>query len=88
MAKHIFTSTPGRRVGGAEMADDMRSVKGDFIKMDVGAMSRKWRGWGCLSGKGGYYYTMPKTQPEAHFLHEQLSQGSLVCSPGNGHLTK
>ena len=45
-------------------------------------------GLGVFKRKGGYYYTMPKNQPGAHFLHEQLSQGSLVCSPGNGHLTK
>lgn len=43
-----------------EMADDMRSVKGDFIKMDMGGYEPKMEGPWVFKRKGIYYFTMPE----------------------------
>ena len=43
-----------------EMADDMRSVKGDFIRMDMGGYEPKMEGFWVFKRKGVYYYTMPE----------------------------
>src|SRR5688572_14053924 len=43
-----------------EMADDMRGVKGDFIKMDMGGYEPKMEGPWVFKRKGVYYFTMPE----------------------------
>lgn len=44
----------------AEMADDMLSVKGDLIKMDMGGYKPKREGPWVFKRNGNYYYTMPE----------------------------
>ncbi len=44
----------------AEMADDMLSVKGDFIKMDMGGYEPKMEGPWVFKRDGLYYFTMPE----------------------------
>lgn len=43
-----------------EMADDMRSIKGDFYKMDMGGHEPKMEGPWVFKRKGIYYFTMPE----------------------------
>lgn len=43
-----------------EMAEDMRSVKGDFIKMDMGGYEPKMEGPWVFKRQGIYYFTMPE----------------------------
>jgi len=43
-----------------EMADDMRSVKGDPIKMDMGGYEPPMEGPWVFKRKGVYYFTMPE----------------------------
>jgi len=49
---------PGYRV--YELADDMKSVKGDFYKMDMGGYEPKMEGPWIFKRNGKYYYTMPE----------------------------
>lgn len=49
---------PGYRV--YELADDMKSVKGDFYKMDMGGYEPKMEGPWIFKRNGTYYYTMPE----------------------------
>lgn len=44
----------------AEMADDMRSIKGGFEKMDMGGYEPKMEGPWVFKRNGIYYYTMPE----------------------------
>ena len=44
----------------AEMADDLLSVKGDFIKMDMGGYEPKMEGPWVFKREGIYYFTMPE----------------------------
>jgi beta-xylosidase len=44
----------------AEMADDMRSIKGDFFKMDMGGYEPKMEGPWVFKRNGKYYFTMPE----------------------------
>lgn len=44
----------------AEMADDLLSVKGDFIKMDMGGYEPKMEGPWVFKRNGIYYFTMPE----------------------------
>jgi hypothetical protein len=44
----------------AEMADDLLSVKGDLIKMDMGGYEPKMEGPWVFKRKGIYYFTMPE----------------------------
>ncbi len=43
-----------------KMSDDMRSVKGDFIKMDMGGYEPKMEGPWVFKRDGKYYFTMPE----------------------------
>ncbi|EIK43725.1 glycoside hydrolase family 43 [Cellvibrio sp. BR] len=43
-----------------EMADDMRSIKGDFYKMDMGGYEPKMEGPWIFKRNGIYYFTMPE----------------------------
>lgn len=44
----------------AEMADDMRSIKGDFQKMDMGGYEPKMEGPWVFKRNDLYYFTMPE----------------------------
>lgn len=44
----------------AEMADDLLSLKGDFIKMDMGGNEPKMEGPWIFKRNGKYYFTMPE----------------------------
>lgn len=44
----------------AELSDDLLSVKGDFIKMDMGGYKPKREGPWVFKRNGMYYYTMPE----------------------------
>lgn len=48
----------------AELADDMLSMKGDFIKMDMGGYEPKREGPWVFKRNGKYYYTMPENNRE------------------------
>ncbi|SHO54327.1 family 43 glycosylhydrolase [Vibrio quintilis] len=43
-----------------EMADDMRAIKGNFIKMDMGGYEPKMEGPWVFKRRGIYYFTMPE----------------------------
>jgi beta-xylosidase len=49
---------PGYRV--YELTDDMKSVKGDFLKMDMGGYEPKMEGPWIFKRAGKYYFTMPE----------------------------
>ena len=44
----------------AEMADDMRSIEGEFIKMDMGGYEPKMEGPWVFKRENIYYFTMPE----------------------------
>jgi beta-xylosidase len=44
----------------AEMADDLLSIKGDFIKMDMGGYEPPMEGPWVFKRNGKYYFTMPE----------------------------
>ncbi len=44
----------------AEMSDDMRSIKGDFYKMDMGGYTPKMEGPWVFKRNSKYYFTMPE----------------------------
>lgn len=50
-----------------ELADDMRSVKGDFIKMDMGGYEPKMEGPWVFKRRGVYYFTMPENNRELSY---------------------
>jgi beta-xylosidase len=43
-----------------EMADDMKSIKGKFVKMDMGGYEPKMEGPWVFKRKDKYYFTMPE----------------------------
>lgn len=53
-----YVYIPGYRA--YELNDDMRSVKGDFNKMDMGGYEPKMEGPWIFKRKDKYYYTMPE----------------------------
>ncbi len=55
-----FHGSGGKDFMVAEMADDMRSIKGDFYKMDMGGYTPKMEGPWIFKRNGYYYFTMPE----------------------------
>ncbi len=58
-----------------EMADDMRAVKGDFYKMDMGGYEPKMEGPWVFKRKGLYYYTMPENNRELSYYTSKSPTG-------------
>ncbi|MDP5040823.1 MAG: family 43 glycosylhydrolase, partial [Paraglaciecola sp.] len=48
----------------AKMADDMRSVEGELMKMDMGGYEPKMEGPWVFKRQGLYYFTMPENNRE------------------------
>lgn len=59
----------------AEMADDMRSVKGDFYKMDMGGYEPKMEGPWVFKRNGKYYFTMPENNRELSYYMADSPKG-------------
>lgn len=57
---YIYFHGSGSDYHVAEMADDMRSIKGDFFKMDMGGYEPKMEGPWIFKRKNKYYFTMPE----------------------------
>ena len=57
---YIYFHGSGSDYTVVEMSDDMRSTKGDFIKMDMGGYEPKMEGPWVFKRKGKYYFTMPE----------------------------
>ena len=54
-----------------EMADDMRSIKGDFQKMDMGGYEPKMEGPWVFKRGDNYYFTMPENNRElAYYMSD------------------
>lgn len=58
-----------------EMADDMRSVKGDFYKMDMGGYEPKMEGPWVFKRKGIYYFTMPENNRALSYYTAKSPKG-------------
>jgi beta-xylosidase len=59
----------------AEMADDMRSIKGDFYKMDMGDYEPKMEGPWVFKRNGKYYFTMPENNRELSYYMSDSPKG-------------
>lgn len=57
---YLYFHASGKDYHVAEMADDMLSIKGDFIKMDMGGHEPKMEGPWVFKRKDKYYFTMPE----------------------------
>ncbi|KXI27517.1 secretion protein [Paraglaciecola hydrolytica] len=76
----------------ARMADDLLSVKGELIKMDMGGYEPKMEGPWVFKRKGLYYFTMPEdnrklayytaTSPTGPWLYRGVFMGE---EHGNNH---
>mgnify|MGYP006246257181 FL=1 len=58
-----------------EMADDMRSVKGEFIKMDMGGYEPKMEGPWVFKRAGLYYFTMPENNRTLSYYTSESPTG-------------
>jgi len=57
---YLYVHGKGADYRVIEMADDMRSVKGGFFKMDMGGYEPKMEGPWIFKRNGLYYFTMPE----------------------------
>ncbi len=57
---YLYSRTSGVNYLVAEMADDMRSIKGELQKMDMGGYEPPMEGPWVFKRKGLYYFTMPE----------------------------
>lgn len=58
-----------------EMADDMRSIKGDFQKMDMGGYEPKMEGPWVFKRGDKYYFTMPENNRELAYYMSDSPKG-------------
>lgn len=58
-----------------EMADDMRSIKGDFVKMDMGGYEPKMEGPWVFKRQGMYYFVMPEGNRVLSYYMSNLPKG-------------
>lgn len=75
-----------------EMADDMLSTKGDFVKMDMGGYEPKMEGPWVFKRKGLYYFTMPENNRELAYYTSTSPKGPwtyqgvfMEAENGNNH---
>lgn len=59
----------------AEMADDLLSVKGEFIKVDMGDYEPKMEGPWVFKRNGIYYFTMPENNRELAYYMSSSPTG-------------
>ena len=59
----------------ARMADDMRSIEGDFIKMDMGGYEPKMEGPWVFRRGNTYYFTMPENNRKLSYYTSQSPTG-------------
>jgi beta-xylosidase len=59
----------------AEMADDMLSVKGDLVKMDMGGYEPKMEGPWVFKRNGLYYFTMPENNRSLSYFTSTSPKG-------------
>lgn len=57
---YLYFHGKGQDYNVIELADDLRSVKGDFIKMDMGGYEPKMEGPWVFKRKDLYYFSMPE----------------------------
>lgn len=57
---YLYSRTSGVNYLVAEMADDMRSIKGELQKMDMGGYEPPMEGPWVFKRQGLYYFTMPE----------------------------
>ncbi|MCY4743419.1 family 43 glycosylhydrolase [Pelomonas sp. UHG3] len=57
---YLYSRTSGKNYLVAEMADDMRSIKGELQPMDMGGYEPPMEGPWVFKRKGLYYFTMPE----------------------------
>jgi len=58
-----------------EMADDMRSIKDDFVKMDMGGYEPKMEGPWIFKRNGIYYYSMPENNRSLAYFTSKSPKG-------------
>lgn len=57
---YLYAHNSGMDFYVVEMSDDLLSIKGDFIKMDMGAYEPKMEGPWVFKRRNKYYFTMPE----------------------------
>jgi beta-xylosidase len=57
---YLYVHGKGADYKVIELTDDMRSVKGDFYKMDMGGYEPEMEGPWVFKRNGKYYFTMPE----------------------------
>jgi hypothetical protein len=84
---------PRRRVGAAhwivQMADDLRSIRGPFHKMDMGSHEPKMEGSWVCKRESLYYFTMPEgTAPSRSTRRaRRWAHGRIVAASWNPRTT-
>ena len=73
-----------------ELADDLRSVKGDFQKMDMGGYEPKMEGPWIFKRQGLYYFTMPEGNRTLSYYTAASPRGpwayrGIFMEPENGN---
>ena len=73
-----------------ELADDLRSVKGDFQKMDMGGYEPKMEGPWIFKRQGLYYFTMPEGNRTLSYYTATSPRGpwayrGIFMEPENGN---
>lgn len=76
----------------AELADDLLSVKGNFIKMDMGGYEPKMEGPWIFKRNGLYYFTMPENNRKLAYYTSKSPTGPwqyhgvfMASEGGNNH---
>jgi hypothetical protein len=57
------------------MADNMKSIEGDLLKMDMGGYEPKMEGPWVFKRKGKYYFTMPENNRELSYYMSDSPTG-------------
>ncbi|MBC3765597.1 family 43 glycosylhydrolase [Neptunicella marina] len=72
---YLYFHAQGMDYHVVKMADDMRSIDGDFIKMDMGGYEPKMEGPWVFKRNGLYYFTMPENNKELSYYTSQSPTG-------------
>ena len=87
---YLYVHGAGADYEVIELADDLRSVKGDFHKMDMGGYEPKMEGPWVFKRNGLYYFTMPEGNRTLTYYTAKSPRGpwtyrGVFMEPENGN---
>ncbi|RBP51207.1 family 43 glycosylhydrolase [Arenicella xantha] len=72
---YLYFHAQGTDYHVAEMSDDLLSIKGDFIEMDMGGYEPKMEGPWVFKRNGLYYFTMPENNRSLSYYTSESPKG-------------